>query len=296
MSKPVWRKPRFPGWRFAFCIGLMLASGVLGFGQAPGAFASELPGAPPAYLAGRPLSEVPNQSAFVRRFWAPGLEDGYTPQGLAVQGQQVHVVGYGTAGCRLFSLSRQSGAREATLDVPSCRHGGGLAAISAGRLVIADTRALYVIDRGKVVARVALTGALRGSYAAFDGRDLWIGSYERDKGGMLWRLPLDRLARASLSESDMEATLAVPARAQGLAFRSTEIWMTFSGSRFGRLARIDTGSGKELASYAMPAGIEDISFDDNGWLWSVSEAGAQRYLDWSTTYPLVFAIDIQKLR
>ena len=49
-----------------------------------------------------------------------------------------------------------------------------------------------MIDRGKVVARVAMTGALRSSQAAFDRRDLWIGSYERDKGGMLWRLPLDR--------------------------------------------------------------------------------------------------------
>jgi hypothetical protein len=93
VSKPVRRKPRLSGGRFAFCIGLMLASGGLGFGHASGAFASELPGAPPVYLAGRPLSEVPNQRAFVRRFWAPGLEDGCTPQVLAVQRQQVHVVG-----------------------------------------------------------------------------------------------------------------------------------------------------------------------------------------------------------
>ena len=153
-----------------------------------------------------------------------------------------------------------------------------------------------MIDRGKVVARVAMTGALRSSQAAFDRRDLWTGSYERDKGGMLWRLPLDRLARASLSESDTEATLAVPARAQGLTFRGTEIWMTFSGSQFGRLARIDAASGNEQASDAIPAGIEDIAFDDDGWLWSVSEACTPRYLDWSTTYPLVFAIDIQKLK
>ena len=253
-------------------------------------------GAPPAYLVGRPLSKVPNQQAILRRFWAPGLEDGYTPQGLAVAGDQVHMVAYGPSGCRLFGLSRHSGALLSMLDVPGCRHGGGLAALGAGRFVLADTRALFVIEAGAVTARIALTGALRGSYADFDGRDLWIGSYERDKPGTLWRLPLDRLARMSLGEADVVATLAVPARAQGMAFRGGRLWLSFSGARFGRLAEIDPGTGAEFGSHAMPAGIEDIGFDEDGVLWAVSEAGARRYLDWPTTFPLVFGIDLSRLR
>jgi hypothetical protein len=258
--------------------------------------ASEPAGDRPAYLAGRPLSEVPNQQAILRRIWAPGLDDGYTPQGLAVVGDQVHVAAYGPSGCRLFGLSRHSGALRSMLDVPGCRHGGGLAALGAGRFVLADTRALFVIDAGAVTARIALAGSLRGSYADFDGTDLWIGSYERDKPGTLWRLPLDRLARTSLGDADPVATLAVPPRAQGMAFHKGSLWLSFSGSRFGRLARIDPATGAENASYAMPAGIEDIGFDDDGVLWAVSEAGARRYRDWPTTFPLVFGIDTSQLR
>jgi hypothetical protein len=253
-----------------------------------------LGGQRPAYLD-RPLSDVPNAQAIVRRFWAPGLDEGYTPQGLAIAGGRVHMVGYGAVGCRLFSLSTL-GETTATLDAPACRHGGGLAAIDRGRLVIVDTRAMFIVEGGAARARIALEEPLVGSFGDFDGTDLWIGSYVRSGFGRLWRIPLSALARSSISDADATATLTIPSRAQGMAFGAGGLWLTFSGSSFGRLARIDPKTGAEIASHDMPAGIEDIGVDSSGLIWAVSEAGAKKYLGWPTTYPLVFAIDPKLLK
>ena len=51
-----------------------------------------------------------------------------------------------------------------------------------------------------------------------------------------------------------------------------------------------------MASIAMPAGIEDIEFAPDGRLWTVSEAGLQRWSGWRTFHPLVFAVDTGALR
>jgi hypothetical protein len=46
----------------------------------------------------------------------------------------------------------------------------------------------------------------------------------------------------------------------------------------------------------MPAGIEDISFDPQGGLWAVSEAGSKRWLGWATFFPVVFRLELASLR
>lgn len=46
----------------------------------------------------------------------------------------------------------------------------------------------------------------------------------------------------------------------------------------------------------MVIGMEDISFDDQGRLWSVSEAGSLRWQQWSKTFPLLFRVDLDKLK
>lgn len=265
-------------------------------GAAFPAHAAEAPpviGPAPSYL-GKPLSSVPNAQAIVKRFWAPGLDDGYTPQGLSLSGDKVHVVSYGPDGCRLFRL--EGDGRAETKTVPACKHGGGLATIGRDRFVVIDTRALFIVARGQVEHTIRLVEPLRGSFGDFDGTDLWIGSYDASKPGRLWRLPLAKLAAGSLGETDAAESLEIPAKAQGMAFGQGGLWLTFSGSTFGRLAKFDRRTGKEIARYAMPAGIEDIGFDSAGLLWAVSEAGAKRYLDWSTNFPLVFALDIAKLK
>lgn len=275
-----------------------------GFFAAPplagaGAEGPQLPGKPPAYfqyLGDRGLSTVPNAQAIVPRFWAPGLDDDYTPQGLAVAGGQVHMVGYGPGGCKLFSLSTTDGTQRAPLDIPACKHGGGLAALGDGRFVLIDTRALFVIENGAVRHRITLAKPLNGSFGDFDGADLWIGSYERDQPGRIWRIPLSALTKDAIAESDATASAPIPQRAQGMAFAHRSLWLTFSGSSFGRIARIDPGTGQEIKSYAMPAGIEDIGVADDGLIWAVSEAGAKKYIGWNTIYPLIFTIDPAKLK
>jgi hypothetical protein len=279
--------------RMTWLAAFLLASCLVG--SVP-TFAIDAPlGQKPSYIT-RDLSSVPNEQAIVRRFWAPGLDAGDTPQGLSVTGSLVHMVGYGAGGCRIYSLNPNTGAVIRVVPVPSCKHGGGLAALSDGRLVVADTRALSVMSGSSVSARITLTGALRGSFADFDGRDLWIGSYERDSGGTLWRFPLTVLARPSISEADATSSILIPARAQGMAFGPGGLWVSYSSSTFGRLARVDAATGAELASYDMPAGIEDLGFSSDGLLWAVSEAGAKKYTQWKTNFPLVFAIDVARLR
>ena len=46
----------------------------------------------------------------------------------------------------------------------------------------------------------------------------------------------------------------------------------------------------------MPAGIEDLSFDAAGQMWSLSEAGSRRWLGWETFFPVIFRIDPKRLR
>ncbi|KAF0231104.1 MAG: hypothetical protein FD175_973 [Beijerinckiaceae bacterium] len=267
--------------RFAQAAGLIAVT-LLGSARVGAEPAIE--GMRPAYNTA-PVSDVPNAQAISRHRWAPGLDAGYTPQGLVVAGGRVRMVGYGPGGCRIFDVN---GAP--AIAVPGCKHGGGLAA-TGGRLIVIDTRALFVVSGGRVTRQITLTGALRGSFGEADSQDLWIGSYERDGQGGLWRIPLAKLSQDSLSEADAAATLIIPARAQGMTFRRGELWLTFSGSTFGRLSRIDPSTGAEIARYDMPAGIEDLGTDSSGLIWAVSEAGAKKYTGWKTNFPLIFAIN-----
>lgn len=247
----------------------------------------------PTYLV-KPLSSVPNEQAIVKRFWAPGLDEGYTPQGLSLAGDRVHVVSYGPGGCRLFRLD--AGGRAQATAVPACKHGGGLATIGHDRFVVIDTRALFIVSGGRIERSIRLEEPLRGSFGDFDGKDLWIGSYDASKPGRIWRIPLAKLTGTSLDGTAVAESFEIPAKAQGMAFGPSGFWLTFSGSKFGRLARFDRQTGRETARYDMPAGIEDIGFDSAGLLWAVSEAGAKRYQDWDTAFPLVFALDITRLK
>jgi outer membrane protein assembly factor BamB len=271
---------------------------------APLSAVAQQPGGTAPAIVNRPLSEIANQQAITARFWVPDLDAGFVPQGLAFQGGQVVLAGYTSTDkdqsrgpCTLIWMSPASGRVARRLALPSaCGHAGGVAAISGGRLVVADTRALFIIVDGRVDSTVTLTGALRGSFADFDGRDLWLGSYERS-GGMLWRIPLSALSKSTISQADAAETLPAPVNAQGMAFdRQGQMWVTSSSSRDGAIHKLDRRTGQILATYAAPAGLEDIAFDESGRLWTSSEAGSRRWSGWSTFFPLVFAVDINRLK
>lgn len=64
-----------------------------------------------------------------------------------------------------------------------------------------------------------------------------------------------------------------------------------SGSMFGELVKLERRSGVMVARFAMPVGAEGISFAPDGTLWTLSEAGSQRWNDWAAFYPLAFRFD-----
>jgi hypothetical protein len=268
-------------------------------------FAADLPrGTKPGSVT-RPLSEVPNEGAIVERIWLPGHDEGYVPQGLAFADGRLVLGTYRSTDpkqnrgpCRVFFVIPATGAIDTQVDLPSgCGHAGGIAALKDGRIVVADTRLLHVLKNRRVVAAVKLKGKLQGSFADSDGASLWLGAYDRDRTGQMWRMPASALSRKELTERDAASTVTAPQRAQGLAVdRNGQLWVTVSGSRDGWLLRLDATTGDVQARYAMPAGIEDIAFDDKGLLWATSEAGSLRWSAWSTNFPLLFAIDPARLR
>lgn len=98
-------------------------------------------------------------------------------------------------------------------------------------------------------------------------------------------------------ERAAQRAMPIAFQTQGAAFAADgALWLTQSGSTFGRLQRRDPVTGRVTGSFAMPAGIEDIEFAPGGRLWLVSEAGSQRWNDWDAFFPLVFAVDVARLR
>lgn len=261
---------------------------------------------------------VPNGAAIGRTIWAPDLGDGFVPQGLALDGADVLLATYRDdrlrqypSRCRLSRISIANGVRKGRLDMPAaCAHAGGLASLGHGLLVVADTHRLWRIDVEKAFAAgavepalrgtVRLAGALRGSFAAFDGKDLWIGTWTREAAqSRMYRLDprIFDEPGASVDEGRALGSIPIPPQAQGAAFDAQgKLWVSTSDAASGALHRIDPASGKVLADYAMVSGIEDLAFDRAGRLWAVSEAGAMKYLTWSMHFPVVFEIDVGKLR
>src|SRR5262249_30658697 len=91
-------------------------------------------------------STYPNSQAITPRIWAPGLDEGWTPQGLAVIGPYLVVSSYQDVHkrapkCRVFRIAKATGLVSGTFDMPEpCVHAGGVADIGNGEIVVADTR------------------------------------------------------------------------------------------------------------------------------------------------------------
>lgn len=290
--------------------------GVVGMAIATTSALAQAPsGIAPSYtdrkLGILPAEQVPNDTAIMRRIWVPGLDEGFVPQGLSVVGGSVYVAAYksvegaGRGPCRLVRLDPASGQVTGTLDMPArCGHAGGVAPGAPGHLWVADTRDIFEVriesppspGIGTVVRHIRLTGQIKGSYAAGTADALWLGAYETHGEPRLYKFPFEAL-KPEISEQDAAASVIVPLRAQGAAFDPAgRLWITRSGGSFGELVQLDAQSGAIGARFPMPAGTEDIGFDAEGRLWTVSEAGSRRWLSWATFFPVVFQVDMSRLR
>lgn len=276
------------------------------------AFADDPLGRKPGYTA-RELSPFPNAQSITKRIWLPGLDDGYVPQGVTFQAGALFISSYRSTdpkrdrgSCRVFAVDPETGIVLSQLDLPpQCGHAGGIARGPGGNIVVADSRHIFEIEvsrreRGKllrVVRAAALTGKLKGSFAAGEAEGLWLGAYERSGEPKFYLIPWTKLRQSKLSEVDASEAVPLPLLAQGAAFDGKgDLWITRSGSRFGELMKLDRKTGAVLVRHAMPIGIEDISFEPGGALWSLSEAGSQRWNAWSAFYPLAFGIDVDRLK
>jgi hypothetical protein len=282
------------------------------------ALAQEPAGQKPTYLESA-SDRVPNMEAIGRRIWTPGLEENWVPQGLTVAEDHVLVSSYrptpdlkaNTGPCRVFRIDPATGKTLGHFDMGEgvCTHAGGLAYVGDGKLFLADTRQLFLIDMEKAFASgsaaghmkaVKITGELRGSFAASDGKQMWIGTWTKEQPkSRMFRLDprlFDDYDGQTVDHARAVESIPIPLEAQGAAFdRNGDVWISSSSGKFGKLYRVDR-RGEVKAQYEMTVGLEDLGVDRAGRLWAVSESGTRKYMHWDTRFPFVFEIDTAKLK
>jgi hypothetical protein len=273
----------------------------------------------PSYVKDPPASFA-NQQAITLRLWNPGLEEGWTPQGLALSGKYALVTSYqdkdpGKPKCRVFRVELATGAAAGAFDMPEpCRHAGGITDIGNGQVIVADTRQDWRVDVAKAVAAGKAEGATHGmiklgvgygsAFTFFDGKDLWNGVFVTEKNAAdskVYRLDMALFDKEGVNiDKDVPLEVVkVPILAQGGAFdRQGNLWIAGSyGPRTSYLARVDRRTGETLARYDMPPRIENIVFDSSGRLWGISESGSRKYHnEQDEDFPFIFEIDVAKLK
>ena len=283
------------------------------------AAAAQILGTKPSY-ADRVPASFPNQQAITPRYWVPGLEEGWTPQGIALVGDHIVVSSYqdreaDKPKCRVFRVERASGATSGSFEAPEpCRHAGGITNIGGGYVVLADTRQDWRIDVEKAFASGKADGATRGmiklakgfgsAFTFFDGKDLWNGVFVKQQDAAdakVYRLGLDVFDRDGvIVDPNVPLEIVpVPILAQGGAFdREGNLWISASdGPQTSYLYRVDRRTGAVAARYAMPPRIENLVFDKDNRLWAISESGSRKYHDGrEDDFPFIFEIDVTKLR
>lgn len=263
----------------------------------------------------RQLTAVPNAEAIGRRYWSPGLDEGFVPQGLTVFGDEVLIAAYRSTDpkqndgpARIFRMALADGRVLGSFTLPPAYgHPGGLAMAGDTLYVANSGRLLALALTADAAAEPKTTGEWRvdktmgPSFLACDGDALWFGPFRNYGEPMLHRLPLARLkslAGKPVNPAEADHAIPLPLSAQGATFdRQRRLWVsTSAGNRPGGLHRIDPADGAIPDSFSAPGGIEDLGCAPDGKLWAVGEAGSRRWNNWDTFFPLVFEIDMAKLK
>ena len=270
----------------------------------------------------RAISATPLDRAIRQRHWAPGLNQGYVPQGLTFARGTLFVGTYlstepqtNRGAAKIFAVDPKNGAVIGGFDLPaSIGHADGLAATpDGGLLYLADNgRALYAFDlprslqAGTAIAvgvprKLEKDPALGSNFLSFDGRLLWFGRYSREDGSarLIAADPATLFGGNTkpLRAAEAVRSLTLPFHAQGATFDAKgNLWISASNGRMGKLYRIDTQTGAVLAQHAAMAGLEDLARGEGGLLWAVGEAGSQRWNSWATFFPLLFSFDPTALK
>lgn len=286
-------------------------------------------GREPTYVAlSRKLSAFPNKRASCFGMWAPHLDGGFVPQGVAPAGDRMWVSGYFKAHkddkpveCAVYLMDPATGKRgrgymftkkhhvEASiasgffdpLRLPKrCGHAGGVSLLSDGRLLVVDTKTLFVLKpalfgRGNPIKKVIkLVDRFPDDATKFNGSFLvdgvassdpdeatiYIGTWAEKTQSTLRRFTVAEILadnRLRPGDDDLSAMYPLPVGAQGGAFApSGELVVSSSVSRCGRLSWIDLDTGS-INRYGFGPGVEEISFVGDR-LWATFEAGTRLYI------------------
>jgi|TARA_B100002003_G_scaffold68185_1_gene63437 hypothetical protein len=306
---PVSHRMRSRRWQ-----GYFVALSLLAVPAWAGSDAVGLAGKQPDYSQ-RELNNSFQLSAIRPLAWSPGLNRGYIPQGIAVAGEELLVSAYRRSGdgpkCQIFRIDKTTGETTGELAVVGeyCSHAGGLAYSDDQRLFVSDTRRLYEIQLNGietvdgepqgVIHTWELRFPLKGSFAAASREGLWLGVYSKPGPGLMYRIPWSRLNhnKAVLWATDADHLFEITPASQGACLDAAgSLWLSQSTSQYGQIQQLDPDTGQIAREYPVMAGIEDLGCEDNGTLWSVSEAGSQRWSNWEIFYPVVFGIHIDQLK
>jgi hypothetical protein len=282
------------------------------------ASSQELAGQKPLHVK-QLASGYPNAQAVTPRIWAPGLDEGWTPQGLVVMGPYLIVTSYqdvhkGAPKCRVYRIAKASGVVSGTFDMPEpCAHAGGVADIGNGQIVVADTRQDWRVNLDQALQLGKAEGATKGmiklgpaygsAFTFFDGKDLWNGVWVAQKDAAdakMYRVELGLFDKPghTITKANAVDVVKIPIEVQGAALdKQGNLWMSASrGENVSKLYRVDRKTGAVLAEFAMPPRIENISFDADGKLWAISESGALKYQKDKQLFPVIFEIDTSRLK
>ncbi len=222
--------------------------------------------------------------------------------------------------CRVFRVDTKTGRQTGFFDIPSpCGHAGGIAYPRQGTVYVADRKNLFEIHLGDVFApgvlyvccsRVTgfpLEAGLTGALAASGPDQIWLGTYNPDGPGRIFRFDGKTLRAMkdgeTLERDKADKEFPIPDHAQGAAVDpdGKHLWIARSDVTWATLDKLEIESGEIKSRIPAPAGLEGISFAGDH-LWAISEAGARHIYDYPFAglflpfNPLIFELDISRLR